>query len=110
MVSDVNVSLVVGVRPRYYEELVRRCRAGTTLRDFLQMHAAPLQSLLGDAWGDSACSVWGQKRPPNYVLCDGDRIEITRSLRVDPKVARRERFQAQGKRRAGLFSKKPTPK
>ena len=39
-------------------------------------------------------------------LPEGDRVEIYRSLRVDPKVARRERFRGQGVKRAGLFSKK----
>jgi putative ubiquitin-RnfH superfamily antitoxin RatB of RatAB toxin-antitoxin module len=40
------------------------------------------------------------------VLRDLDRIEICRALAVDPKVARRERFQKQGSSRAGLFSKR----
>jgi putative ubiquitin-RnfH superfamily antitoxin RatB of RatAB toxin-antitoxin module len=33
-------------------------------------------------------------------------LEILRSLRVDPKVARRERFQRQGAKTAGLFAKR----
>ena len=33
-------------------------------------------------------------------------IELCRALRVDPKVARRERFKQQGARRTGLFAKK----
>jgi putative ubiquitin-RnfH superfamily antitoxin RatB of RatAB toxin-antitoxin module len=37
---------------------------------------------------------------------DGDRIEIYRPLKVDPKVARRERFRKQGSRSAGLFARK----
>jgi putative ubiquitin-RnfH superfamily antitoxin RatB of RatAB toxin-antitoxin module len=44
--------------------------------------------------------------PWNTVLRDGDRVELCRELRVDPKVARRERFSKQGARRAGLFAKK----
>jgi putative ubiquitin-RnfH superfamily antitoxin RatB of RatAB toxin-antitoxin module len=40
------------------------------------------------------------------VLRDLDRIEIYRPLTVDPKVARRERFEKQGTSRAGLFSKR----
>jgi putative ubiquitin-RnfH superfamily antitoxin RatB of RatAB toxin-antitoxin module len=39
------------------------------------------------------------------VLRDQDRVEIYRGLRVDPKVARRERFNRQGAKRAGLFAK-----
>ena len=50
--------------------------------------------------------VWGRKRPMAYLLNDFDRIEIYRGLRVDPKVARRERFIKQGVRAAGLFAKR----
>ena len=49
----------------------------------------------------------GPADPPGVgqVLRDQDRIEIYRPLRVDPKVARRERFVKQGSRGAGLFIK-----
>lgn len=50
--------------------------------------------------------IWGKKTNPDHVLRDLDRIEICRALTVDPKVARRERFQKQGSSRAGLFSKR----
>ena len=49
--------------------------------------------------------VWGLKASQNDVLQDQDRIEIYRALRVDPKVARRERFNRQGVKSAGLFAK-----
>jgi putative ubiquitin-RnfH superfamily antitoxin RatB of RatAB toxin-antitoxin module len=38
------------------------------------------------------------------VLQEGDRLELYRSLQVDPKVSRRERFQKQGTRAPGLFA------
>jgi putative ubiquitin-RnfH superfamily antitoxin RatB of RatAB toxin-antitoxin module len=50
--------------------------------------------------------IWGRKTTLNHVLCDSDRLEIYRPLLVDPKVARRERFQKQGTRGAGLFAKR----
>ncbi len=50
--------------------------------------------------------VWGRKAPLDQLLRDQDRVEVYRSLRVDPKVARRERFARQGSRSAGLFVKK----
>lgn len=50
--------------------------------------------------------VWGKRCSLNHVLKDKDRLEIYRSLRVDPKVARRERFTSQGAKRAGLFTHK----
>jgi putative ubiquitin-RnfH superfamily antitoxin RatB of RatAB toxin-antitoxin module len=48
--------------------------------------------------------VWGRKAAWDQVLRDGDRVEVYRPLRVDPKVARRERFRKQGARAAGLFA------
>ena len=54
-------------------------------------------------------SIWGRRADGKSVLQDGDRIELTRPLRVDPKVARRERFQRQGVRTAGLFARRTKP-
>jgi uncharacterized protein len=50
--------------------------------------------------------VWGRQATTAQVLRDKDRVEIYRALKVDPKVARRERFQKQGVRGTGLFSKR----
>jgi uncharacterized protein len=50
--------------------------------------------------------VWGKKVASNQTLKDGDRVEIYRKLRVDPKIARRERFQKQGAKSAGLFAQR----
>lgn len=49
--------------------------------------------------------IWGLKTSLTRRLADRDRIEIYRDLRVDPKVARRERFNQQGAKSAGLFAK-----
>ncbi len=50
--------------------------------------------------------IWGRKVAPDALLHEGDRVEIYRPLRVDPKVARRERFARQGARSAGLFAQR----
>jgi len=44
--------------------------------------------------------------PPHQVLEEGDRLALCRPLKVDPKMARRERFAKQGSRATGLFAKK----
>jgi putative ubiquitin-RnfH superfamily antitoxin RatB of RatAB toxin-antitoxin module len=49
-------------------------------------------------------SIWGKRVRPDTVMKTLDRLELTRPLRVDPKIARRERFQKQGSRGAGLFA------
>jgi uncharacterized protein len=50
--------------------------------------------------------VWGETTTPHQVLKDQDRVEIYRPLKVDPKVARRERFARQGIKKSGLFANK----
>ena len=39
----------------------------------------------------SGVAVFGSLRPPGFVLREGDRIEITAALEVDPKLARQRR-------------------
>lgn len=66
-----------------------------------------LLGALDDALVDTlALGIRGRKIPPNHVLQEGDRVEICRALKVDPKVARRERFARQGVKSAGLFAKR----
>jgi putative ubiquitin-RnfH superfamily antitoxin RatB of RatAB toxin-antitoxin module len=50
--------------------------------------------------------VWGRRATPGQLLREGDRVEVCRPLLVDPKVARRERFQRQGARATGLFARR----
>ena len=48
--------------------------------------------------------IWGRKIPWTQSVKEGDRVELYRPLKVDPKVARRQRFKRQGKGRTGLFA------
>ena len=72
----------------------------------------PRGSCLADALRAAGCApdvdagIWGRTQPPQTLLSDGDRVEVYRALRVDPKTARRERFRQQGKRGTGLFARK----
>jgi putative ubiquitin-RnfH superfamily antitoxin RatB of RatAB toxin-antitoxin module len=50
--------------------------------------------------------VWGRVVANSYQLQMGDRVELLRGLRVDPMTARRERFNKQGIKKAGLFKTK----
>lgn len=88
---------------------------GATLLDALQ--SAELEGLIQAGMGkrfvgddDWAFAIWGKKVRPDVLLHEGDRIEITRGLKVDPKIARRERFRNQGRRGAGLFTLAAPPK
>lgn len=55
--------------------------------------------------GTLSLGIWGLKAGLDDLLKEHDRIEVYRPLRVDPKVARRERFNRQGAKSAGLFAK-----
>ncbi len=55
-----------------------------------------------------AAGVWGKKAGLTHKLQARDRVEIYRPLRVDPKVARRERFTRQGVKKSGLFANRRT--
>jgi putative ubiquitin-RnfH superfamily antitoxin RatB of RatAB toxin-antitoxin module len=48
--------------------------------------------------------IWGKKVSWAQLVKADDRIELYRPLKVDPKVARRQRFKRQGKGRTGLFA------
>ncbi|WP_233254859.1 RnfH family protein [Limnohabitans sp. T6-5] len=48
--------------------------------------------------------IWGHKVAWTALVQEGDRVELYRPLKVDPKVARRQRFKRQGKGRTGLFA------
>ena len=39
--------------------------------------------------GDLACAIFGRRVDPGTALADGDRIELTRPLLRDPRLARR---------------------
>lgn len=90
--------------PREVFEQTLRLAPGTTVND------AVLASGLAQRFPDldwrhaMTPGVWGRAVAWDQALKDGDRLELCRPLTVDPKVARRERFQRQGARGTGLFA------
>lgn len=99
----ITVSLVFSPAARELHERMVTLPTGATVLDALKASGwleqwPQLQSL--------TVSVWGRRVLSDTVLGEGDRVEWCRSLRVDPKVARRERFAGQGARGAGLFSRR----
>ncbi len=45
--------------------------------------------------------VFAEKRTPDHVLGEGDRVEIYRPLKMDPKEARRQAVEARRRQKAG---------
>jgi putative ubiquitin-RnfH superfamily antitoxin RatB of RatAB toxin-antitoxin module len=102
--GTIRVTVVHAAAPREVWQTELDVPAGTTVREALQASGL-LEAVPSIDLGAGAVSVWGRRAQPSQVLRDQDRVEVCRPLKVDPKVARRERFRAQGARTAGLFAK-----
>ena len=71
---------------------------GATVADALR--ASRLLEALNHTEADALkASVWGRVAALDARLRDGDRVELTRGLLVDPKEARRQRYRRDGVRR-----------
>jgi putative ubiquitin-RnfH superfamily antitoxin RatB of RatAB toxin-antitoxin module len=106
--ANAHITVMYSPAPRVVHERVLPFSAGVTVMQALQQSGLltdcpEIDLSQPDAF---AVSIWGKKTSPDHVLRALDRLEICRPLTVDPKVARRERFQKQGSSRAGLFSKR----
>lgn len=100
----MNISLVYSPSPRQVHEWQLELAVGSTVAQALA--ESPLFEQFPDLQAARLLlGIWGKKTSLGRVLQDRDRLEIYRGLRVDPKVARRERFNRQGVKRAGLFAK-----
>jgi len=103
--ASVQVSLVYSPQARQVDERVLHLPPGTTAGQAVQSSGI-LEALSKLDLSVMELGVWGKRVAADYVLQQGDRIELYRPLTVDPKVARRERFARQGARTAGLFAKR----
>lgn len=106
--APIHITVMYSPAPRVVHERVLPFSAGVTVMQALQQSGLLVECPEIDLNQSESfmVSIWGKKTNPEHVLRDLDRIEICRALAVDPKVARRERFQKQGSSRAGLFSKR----
>ena len=107
--ETMGITVCFSPAPRVVFEQALRLPAGSALHHAIAL--AVQQPSWPQGWPEPQCrklslGIWGRKADWHMALRDGDRVELYRSLRVDPKVARRERFGQQGARRAGLFAKK----
>jgi len=102
----LRVLVCASFAPRTVDEEWLDLPLGTTLADALRVSALAARWQAEFAGEKLALGIWSAKATLKSVLSDQDRIELCRPLRVDPKVARRERFQKQGAKAAGLFARK----
>ncbi len=102
--NTISITLAYSAAPREVVEKELVLPLKSTVQEALNL--ANLAEFTTDS--DYQLGIWGKKTTLNHVLKDQDRLELYRSLKVDPKVARRERFQKQGARTTGLFAKTRT--
>ena len=117
LAATIAIEIAYSAAARQVQVLPLRLPAGSTAADALKASNAftrwPELAHAGSSTGSGAgasskpqVGVWGKRVVYSHVLHDGDRLEIYRPLRVDPKVARRERFAKQGARTTGLFAQR----
>jgi putative ubiquitin-RnfH superfamily antitoxin RatB of RatAB toxin-antitoxin module len=89
----LHVEVVYSPVPRVVDQAQLRLPSGSTVEQALRAsgvldrHALTADERL-------AVGVWGRRGALGDVLRDGDRVEVYRPLRVDPKEARRQRYRA----------------
>lgn len=99
----IDVTVACSPAPREVHEIRLQLPQGATVAQAIE--ASGVASVCPSLDLNAApVGVWGRKAVRTQRLRMNDRVEIYRSLRVDPKVARRERFAKQGARTAGLFA------
>ena len=101
----LNITVVYSPSPRLVREWNVDLPAGRTARQAL-IECGVLHEFADLVLDTLKIGIWGKHFGLAHVLNDHDRLEIYRPLRVDPTVARRERFTSQGAKRAGLFAAK----
>lgn len=107
----IQVTLCWSLGPRHVQEQSLQVPEGSTVQTVLNQGLAQWLQSQG-AKADASLSslkfqqpgIWSHKVAWTDEVEAGDRIELYRTLKVDPKVARRQRFKRQGKGRTGLFA------
>ena len=101
----VNVTVAYSPAPRVVHQIALTLPKGSTVADAVAASGLQLQ-FTELTLSPLVLGVWNKRVELTQLLQHQDRIEIYRALKVDPKVARRQRFMKQGaKKKAGLFSK-----
>lgn len=83
---------VAFAEPRGQHLITLEVPAGTTVAGAIEL-CRRRQLLPGAAFDYADRGIFGRRAPADRVLESGDRVEIYRPLKVDPKEARRRRAQ-----------------
>jgi len=93
----LRIEVVYAAAPHDVRSVQVKLPAGATVADALRASQL-LEGLSAEAADALQAGIWGRATVLNARLRDGDRVELTRGLLVDPKEARRQRYQRDGVR------------
>ena len=93
----MQIEVLYAAAPHDVREAKLQLADGATVADALRAShlLEPLSAPEADALQPS---IWGRIAALDARLRDGDRVELTRGLLVDPKEARRQRYRRDGVR------------
>jgi uncharacterized protein len=94
----MQVEVIYAAAPHDVRQVALQLADGATVADALR--ASRLLDALSVADADALKpSIWGRIAALDARLRNGDRVELTRGLLIDPKEARRQRYRRDGVRR-----------
>lgn len=88
MVAKIHVEVVFALADKQQLTSVA-LPSGATVADAIA-RSAIAQSFPEQDLGKLSVGVWGHLVTREYILADGDRVEIYRNLKLDPREARRQ--------------------
>jgi uncharacterized protein len=104
----LNVELVYGAGPHQLQQWALQLPAGSSVADAVA--ASGLLETTGLIDAALRLGVWGKLQELGHLLREGDRVEVYRSLLVDPKEARRLRYAQHKAKLASMGPPRLTPK
>jgi uncharacterized protein len=104
--AEIAVEVVYAAGPHDVRMAALSVRVGATVVDAIRQSGLleGVDSMQIDALKPA---IWGHAAEFDARLRDGDRVELTRGLLVDPKEARRQRYRRDGVRRTPKVSGNP---
>lgn len=97
-VDEIDVEVAYGAAPHRVVRVMLRLPPGATLADALRASGIAA-SLPAHELATLSAGVWGRIADAVTPLRQGDRVELYRPLKVDPKEARRLRYRRDGLKR-----------
>ena len=99
-VDAIRVVVAYSPAPRQVDEVTLQLPAGASVHDALRASGL-LERHPSLDLGAQKVGVWGKLRALDAPLREGDRIEVYRPLKVDPKEARRQRYRSHREKTRG---------